>query len=83
MKTENLGIPALRTQTKFCTSDVDKAQALNEQFQSVFNPRPTHEIPVKPNSPFQGFHISYINISFQGQAHYLSVWVNIFQLSKE
>ena len=52
MKTENLGIPALRTQTKLCTSDVDKAQALNEQFQSVFNPRPTHEIPVKPNSPF-------------------------------
>ena len=36
MKTENLGITTLRTQTKLCTTDGDKAQAFNEQFQSGF-----------------------------------------------
>ena len=36
MKTENLGITTLRTQTKLYTTDEDKAQAFNEQFQSFF-----------------------------------------------
>ena len=52
MKTENLGIPALRSQTKLCTTDVEKAQALNEQFQSVFTPKSSEPVTVKPNSPF-------------------------------
>ena len=39
MRTENIGIPTLRTQTKLCTTDKEKVDTLNEQFLSVF----THE----------------------------------------
>ena len=54
MKIENLGIPALRTgtQTKLCTTDKDKAQALNEQFQSVFSSSSSDNIPEKGPSNY-------------------------------
>ena len=52
MKTENLGILALRSQTKLCTADVEEAHALSEQFQSVFTPKSPKPVTVKPNSPF-------------------------------
>lgn len=52
MRTENLGIPTLRTPSKLCATDKDKAQALNEQFQSVFNPCVSDNIPDKGVSPY-------------------------------
>ena len=41
-KTENLGVPTLKTSQKMCSTDYDKAEALNAQFQSVFNPKLSH-----------------------------------------
>ena len=35
-RTENLGIPTLRNNNRMFTSDTDKADALNNQFQSVY-----------------------------------------------
>ena len=52
MKTENLGIPTLRTSTKLCTSDRDKSEALNSQFKSVFTSEPTTNVPSKGSSPY-------------------------------
>ena len=52
MKTENLGIPTLRTFTKLCTSDKAKAEALNSQFKSVFTCEPPSNVPSKGNSPY-------------------------------
>ena len=64
MKTENLGIPTLRTQTKLCTTDEDKAQALNEQFQSVFSSSSSDNIPDKGPSNYPS--ISHIKIHEDG-----------------
>ena len=52
MKTENMSIPPLRSREKLCTTDMDKAFALNEQFQSAFSPTTSDTVPVKPDSPF-------------------------------
>ena len=52
MRTSNLGIPALRTPSKYCINDKDKATALNTQFKSVFNPCVASNIPNKGSSPF-------------------------------
>ena len=35
-RTENIGVPTLKTGTKVCNSDIDKAEALNDHFHSVF-----------------------------------------------
>ena len=53
MRTENLGIPTLRTTSKLCTTDQDKAEALNTHFQSVFTQESKDSIPNKCKSPFQ------------------------------
>ena len=47
MRTENLGIPTLRTATKLCTTDLDKAEALNAHFKSVFTQEQDSDIPDK------------------------------------
>ena len=52
MRTENLGIPVLRTETKLCTTDADKADSLNQHFQSVFTPPSEDPVPDKGTSPF-------------------------------
>ena len=52
MRTENLGTPVLRTETKLCTTDADKAEALNQHFQSVFTPPSEVPVPDKGSSPF-------------------------------
>lgn len=52
MRTENLGIPVLRTQTKLCTTNTDKAEALNQHFQSVFTDPPKDSLPSKGPSPY-------------------------------
>ena len=35
-RTDNIGVPTLKTGTKVCNSDIDKAEALNNHFHSVF-----------------------------------------------
>ena len=52
MKTENIGIPTLRSANKLCTSNKDKAEALNRQFKSVFTSEPPTNIPSKGDSPY-------------------------------
>ena len=64
MKTENLGIPTLRTQTKLCTTDEDKDQALNEQFQPVFSSSSSDNIPDKGPSNYPS--ISHLKIHEDG-----------------
>ena len=36
-RTDNIGVPTLKTGTKVCNSDIDKAEALNDHFHSVFS----------------------------------------------
>ena len=36
-RTDNMGVPTLKTGTKVCNSDIDKAEALNNHFHSVFS----------------------------------------------
>ena len=36
-RTDNIGVPTLKTGTKVCNSDIDKAEALNNHFHSVFS----------------------------------------------
>ena len=36
-RTVNVGVPTLKTGTKVCNSDIDKAEALNNRFQSIFS----------------------------------------------
>ena len=64
MKTENIGIPTLRTQTKLCTTDNEKAYTLNEQFLSVFTHERNFNVPDKGQSPFPD--IPDLNISTVG-----------------
>ena len=52
MQTENIGISTLRTETKLCTSDKEKADTLNEQFLSVFTHERNVNLPEKGQSLF-------------------------------
>ncbi|XP_072042262.1 uncharacterized protein [Amphiura filiformis] len=71
MRTENLGIPTLRTTTKLCTTDQDKATALNSHFQSVFTQETdTCSIPQKGISPYPS--ISELIIGVEGVEKQLS-----------
>ena len=36
-RTDKIGVPTLKTGTKVCNSDIDKAEALNNHFHSVFS----------------------------------------------
>ena len=36
-RTDNTGVPTLKTGTKVCNSDIDEAEALNNHFHSVFS----------------------------------------------
>ena len=36
-RTDNIGVPTLKTGTKVCNSDIDKAEALNNHLHSVFS----------------------------------------------
>ena len=64
MRTENIGISTLRTQTKLCTTDKEKADTLNEQTLSVFTHEGNMNIPDKGQSPFPD--IPDLNISTAG-----------------
>ena len=44
-RTENFGIPSLRWASKLCATPVDKAESLNEFFQSVFTHEDLHSLP--------------------------------------
>ena len=52
MRTENIGIPTPRTQTKLCTTDKERADILNEQFLSVFTNERNVDVPDKGQSSF-------------------------------
>ena len=51
-RSENIGIPPLRTSTKLCATGPDKAEALNEYFQSVFTQEQPYPLPQKEKSPY-------------------------------
>ena len=68
-KTENIGIPTLKTPNKMCNYDYDKAQALNSHFESVFNKKTNQGIPDKGKSPYPS--ISHLQISIDGVAKQL------------
>ena len=36
-RTDNIGVPTLKTGTKVCNSDIDEAEALNDQFHNVLS----------------------------------------------
>ena len=36
-RTDNIGVPTLKTGTKVCNSDIDKAEALNNHFHSILS----------------------------------------------
>ena len=67
-KTENLGIPTLKT-TKMCSTDLDKANALNSHFKSVFNPKGHTHVSEKGQSPYSS--IPHLNIGVEGVAKQL------------
>ena len=52
VRAENLGIPTLRTQTKLCTTDKEKANTLNEMFFKVFTHERNTNVTDKGQSPF-------------------------------
>ena len=60
---EENGIPPLRSGSKLCSSDKDKAEALNSYFHSVFT-KEKLPIPTKVNSPYNS--IPDLMISVQG-----------------
>ncbi|XP_011675592.2 uncharacterized protein LOC105443737 [Strongylocentrotus purpuratus] len=51
-RSENIGIPTLRTPSKLCASALDKAETLNDYFQSVFTPHQLQPLVQKGPSPF-------------------------------
>ena len=68
-KTENLGIPTLKTSQKMCIIDYDKAEAVNAQFQSVFNPKLSTQVDGKGPSPFPS--VPHLVIGTEGIAKQL------------
>ena len=72
MRTENLGIPTLKSDNKMCSSDFDKAEALNLQFKNVFNKPTTNasQVQSKGKSPYES--ISYLHIGVERVAKQLS-----------
>ena len=65
-RTENTGIPPLKSGGKLCTTDSEKAQALNNQFQSVFNVEDPSNIPTKNASQYPT--IGNLSIGTEGVA---------------
>ena len=51
LRTESLGIPALVTNNRVCSSDSAKAEALREQYDSVFVEEYLCNLPRMPSSP--------------------------------
>ena len=52
-RTDNIGIPTLKTGTNVCNSDIDKAESLNKHFHSIFC-KPKRNITLFDGvSPFQ------------------------------
>ena len=51
LRTESLGIPALVTNNRVCSSDSAKAEALREQYDSVFVEEYLSNLPLMPPSP--------------------------------
>ena len=51
LRTESLGIPALVTNNRVCSSDSAKAEALREQYDSVFVEEYLCNLPLMPPSP--------------------------------
>ena len=55
LHSESMGIPALSWNNRKCANDVSKAEALREQYESVFTREDLNNIPVLPESLYQDF----------------------------
>ena len=53
LRTESLGIPALVSNNRVCSSDSAKAEALRAQYDSVFIEEDLSNIPLMPPSPYE------------------------------
>ena len=62
-KRENIGIPTLRVNDQPIINDRDKANALNNQFSSVFT---QEKHPLPPNSPHKLLHHPLLEIGIDG-----------------
>ena len=61
-RTENLGVPTLETASKMCSTDLEKAEAPNSQFQSVFIKDSQKEVKEKGISPYTPIPHLYIGV---------------------
>ena len=53
LRSESIGIPALFWNNRACANNVSKAEALHEQYKSVFPCEDLNNIPVLPESSYQ------------------------------
>ena len=51
-RTDQIGIPSLRTATKLCSAAGDKAEVLNNYFHTTFTQENTQSLPSKGPSPY-------------------------------
>ena len=68
-RTENLGIPTLKTKDKVCSTDLDKAEALNSHFKSVFTDNSPKQVKDKGISHHPS--IPHLHIGVEGVAKQL------------
>jgi hypothetical protein len=68
-KTENLGVPTLKTQSKICSTDAEKAEALNLQFESAFTSTELTQVSFEQDSAYDP--IPHLEITIAGVAKQL------------
>ena len=68
-RTETLGIPTLKTKDKVCSTDLDKAEALNSHFKSVFTDNSPKQVKDKGISHHPS--IPHLHIGVEGVAKQL------------
>ena len=69
---ESMGIPALLWNNRVCANDASKAEALREQYKSVFTCEDLNNIPVLPESPYKNIpDITFFTDGIQKQLEFI------------